>query len=50
MSKYGSTIYASDNCQPRRNYEALRGKANTLYVHVHYWPGETIVIGNLLNK
>jgi len=25
-------------------------RGNTLYAHVHYWPGETVVIGNLLNK
>jgi alpha-L-fucosidase len=51
MRKYGSTIYESDNCQPRRgNYESFTRKGNTLYVHVHYWPGETVVIGNLLNK
>jgi len=51
MSKYGSTIYNSDNCQPRRgNYESFTRKGNTLYVHVHYWPGDTVVIGNLLNK
>jgi len=51
MSKYGATIYDSDNCQPRRgNYESFTRKGNTLYVHVHYWPGETVVIGNLLNK
>jgi len=25
-------------------------KGSTLYAHVHYWPGETVVIGNLLNK
>jgi len=23
---------------------------NTLFAQVHYWPGETVVIGNLLNK
>jgi alpha-L-fucosidase len=51
MSKYGPTIYESDNCQPRRgNYESFTRKGNTLYVHSHYWPGETVVIGNLLNK
>lgn len=51
MSKHGETIYESDNCQPRRgNYLSYTRKGNTLYAHVHYWPGETVVIGNLLNK
>src|SRR5437763_543113 len=51
MSKNGATIRESDTCQPRRgNYLSFTRKGNTLYAHVHYWPGETVVIGNLLNK
>ena len=51
MAKNGATIYESDPCQPRRgNYLSFTRKGRTLYAHVHYWPGETVVIGNLLNK
>ena len=51
MSKHGDTIYQSDNCQPRRgNYVTFTRKGNTLFAHVYYWPGSTVVIGNLLNK
>jgi alpha-L-fucosidase len=51
MARNGATIYQSDPCQPRRgNYLSFTRKGNTLYAHVHYWPGETVVIGNLLNK
>jgi alpha-L-fucosidase len=51
MSKHGETIYESDLCQPRRgNYLSYTRKGNTLYAHVHYWPGETVVVGNLTNK
>jgi len=51
MAKCGATIYESDRCLPRRgNYVSFTRKGNTLYAHVHYWPGETVVIGNLLNK
>jgi len=51
ISKNGKTIYESDPCQPRRgNYLSFTRKGNTLYAHVHYWPGETVVVGNLLNK
>ena len=51
MSRNGATIRASDHCQPRRgNYVSFTRKGNTLYAHVHYWPGETVVIGNLVNK
>ena len=47
MSKHGATIYESDRCQPRRgNYLSFTRKANTLFAHVHYWPGDTVVIGN----
>jgi alpha-L-fucosidase len=48
MAKNGATIYESEPCQPRRgNYLSFTRKGNTLYAHVHYWPGETVVIGNL---
>ena len=51
MGKCGGTIYESDHCLPRRgNYLSFTRKGNTLYAHVHYWPGETVVVGNLLNK
>jgi alpha-L-fucosidase len=51
MAQHGDTIRLSDNCQPRRgNYLSYTRRGNTLYAHVHYWPGETVVIANLLNK
>jgi alpha-L-fucosidase len=51
MAKHGDTIRLSDQCQPRRgNYVSYTRKGNTLYAHVYYWPGETVVIANLLNK
>lgn len=51
MSKNGATIYESDNCQPRRgSYVSFTRKGNTLFAHVHYYPGDTLVIGNLVNK
>lgn len=51
MSKNGATIYESDNCQPRRgSYVSFTRKGNTLFAHVYYYPGDTLVIGNLVNK
>ena len=51
MSRNGDTIRESNNCQPRRgNYVTFTRKGNTLYAHVYYWPGDTVVIGNLVNK
>ncbi|HEX9421966.1 MAG TPA: hypothetical protein VF899_01895, partial [Pyrinomonadaceae bacterium] len=31
-------------------FASFSRKGNTLFMHVHYWPGETVVLGNLLNK
>jgi alpha-L-fucosidase len=51
MSKYESTIRGADICQDKRgNYLSFTRKGSVLYAHVHYYPGETVVIGNLLNK
>jgi alpha-L-fucosidase len=48
MAKNGETIYQSDLCQPRRNnYASFTRKGNTLYMHVHYWPGETVAMSGL---
>jgi len=40
MSKNGETIYKSDHCEPRRSaYASYTRTGNTLFMHVHYWPG-----------
>ena len=40
MSKNGDTIYKSDHCEPRRSaYASYTRTGNTLFMHVHYWPG-----------
>ena len=51
MDRNGPAIYQSEKCQPRRS--ALAGftrKGNTLYMHVHFWPGETVSLGGLMNQ
>src|SRR5881394_3398044 len=49
--KNGKAIYGADRCQPSRSrFASFSRKGNTLFMHVHYWPGETVVLGNLLNK
>jgi alpha-L-fucosidase len=51
METGGNTIYASDLCQPRRSsYASFTRKGNTLYMHVHFWPGDYVAIGGLMNK
>jgi alpha-L-fucosidase len=49
MDKNGQAIYATDRCQPRRsNYATFTRKGNTLFVHVHFWPGETVTVAGLM--
>lgn len=47
----GHTIYESDLYQvPRSSYAGFTRKGNTLYMHVHFWPGEYVAIGGLRTK
>jgi alpha-L-fucosidase len=49
MDKNGQSIYASGRCQPRRsNYASFTRKGNTLFAHVHFWPGETVYVAGLM--
>ena len=51
MDKNGKSIYDTDVCQPRRsNYASFTRKGNTLYMHVHFWPGETVALAGLMNQ
>jgi alpha-L-fucosidase len=51
MDRNGHTIYEAERCQPRRsNYAAFTRKGNTLYMHVYYWPGDTLAISGLRTK
>src|SRR3954452_4648711 len=51
ISRNGDSIYKSDNCQPRRsNYASFTRTGNTLFMHVYFWPGDTINIGGLMTK
>lgn len=48
MDTNGDTIYQSDLCQVRRsNYASFTRTGNTLYMHVHFWPGEYVAISGL---
>jgi len=51
MAASGDTIYKSDLCQPRRsNYASFTRTGNTLYMHVHFWPGTDVAISGLQTK
>jgi alpha-L-fucosidase len=51
MDTNGDTIYKSDLCDPRRsNYGSFTRTGNTLYMHVHFWPGSDVAISGLTVK
>lgn len=51
MNTNGHTIYDSDLCQvSRSNYASFTRIGNTLYMHVHFWPGEYVAISGLQTR
>jgi len=51
MKRNGEALYGSEPCQPRRsNYALFTRKGNTLYMHIHFWPGDYAVLAGLKNK
>ncbi len=51
LGRNGAAIYTADPCTlTRSNYMSFTRKGNTLFAHVHYWPGSTVVIAGLRNK
>jgi alpha-L-fucosidase len=51
MQDNGEAIYQSEICQPRRsNYSSFTRSGNTLFMHVHFWPGQDVAISGLMVK
>ncbi len=51
MAKNSAAIYNTDPCQVGSSaFAGFTRKGNTLFVHVHYWPGETVTIGGFKTK
>ena len=51
LGRNEEAIRGADRCQVRRsNYANFTRKGNTLYVHVRFWPGDTVVVGGLKNS
>ncbi|MFN7997238.1 MAG: alpha-L-fucosidase [Bryobacteraceae bacterium] len=51
MDRNGQTIYQTPSCQVHSSAIAnFTRKGNTLYMHVHFWPGETVSLGGLTSK
>jgi len=51
MEQNGDTIYKAEICQPERsNYASFTRIGNTLFMHVHFWPGSDVAISGLMVK
>ena len=51
MEKNAEALYGADICQPRRcRFGSFSRKGNTLYLHVHFWPGSTVAVAGLKTK
>ncbi len=47
----GDSVIGSDLCQVRRsNYATFTRKGNTLYMHIHFWPGDYVALSGLQTK
>ena len=48
LNTNGHAVIGTDQCQPRRSqYASFTRSGNTLYMHVHFWPGEYVAISGL---
>jgi alpha-L-fucosidase len=48
MAANGDTIYKSEPCKPRRcDYASFTRSGNTLFMHVHFWPGQDLAVMGL---
>jgi FAD/FMN-containing dehydrogenase len=47
-ARNGESVHTQDRCQPSRSdYACFTRKGNTLYMHVYFWPGETVALSGL---
>lgn len=48
VNRHGQTIHGADPCRVSRStYANFTRKGNTLYMHVHFWPGSDVSISGL---
>ncbi len=51
MTRNGDSIHTTDRCQVHASeFAGFTRRGNTLYMHVHFWPGDTIALGGLMTK
>jgi alpha-L-fucosidase len=49
MRRNGDSVIQSGLCQPEdSDYASFTRKGNTLFMHVHFWPGETVALSGLM--
>jgi len=51
MDKNSESLYGADRCQPNRcRFGSFSRKGNTLYLHIHFWPGSSAAVAGLMTK
>jgi alpha-L-fucosidase len=51
MRRNADSVILSDLCNPRHSEtSSFTCKGNMLFMHVHYWPGETVAMSGLMNQ
>lgn len=51
MDKHSDVIHSAELCHVTRSaFANFTRTRNKLYVHVHFWPGDTVSVGGLTNK
>ncbi len=51
MDGHSDLIHKADRCQVKRSeFAQFTRQGNTLFIHVYFWPGDTVSIGGLQQK
>jgi alpha-L-fucosidase len=51
MLRNGDTIHTTDRCQVHASeFAGFTRRGNTLYMHVYFWPGDTVALAGLMTK
>ena len=51
MDNHAELIHKADQCKARNSaFAQFTRQGNTLFIHAHYWPGETLAVGGLQQK
>jgi alpha-L-fucosidase len=51
LSRNNESIHTTDRCNVRHSeFGGFTRRGNTLYMHVHFWPGDTVALGGLTSK